>query len=147
MARYEYRVVPAPDRGKRAKGAKGAADRFAHALELLINGMAQDGWHYLRAETLPCEERTGLTGRSRTLQNVLIFRRDLRGAENAFAPDEGHDDRVHGLAADRSRDIAAVSGTALRDAAANIAPSLGAAPRADLPPRPGRPLGPARTDD
>nr|WP_243697873.1 DUF4177 domain-containing protein [Rhodovulum bhavnagarense] len=75
MAHHEYRVLPAPTRGLRARGVKGAEDRFAHALSSLMNDMAREGWEYLRAETLPCEERQGLTGKTTVFRNLLVFRR------------------------------------------------------------------------
>ncbi|MCR9149017.1 MAG: DUF4177 domain-containing protein [Rhodobacteraceae bacterium] len=75
MPHYEYRVVPAPVRGEKGKGLKTTADRFANAMTSLMNEMARDGWEYQRAETLPCEERKGLTGKAVTEQNVLVFRR------------------------------------------------------------------------
>lgn len=78
MQRYEYKVVPAPARGEKAKGVKSTDARFALALTRLMNTLAADGWEYQRAETLPCEERTGLT-RSLTVtqQHLLVFRREL----------------------------------------------------------------------
>lgn len=75
MSQYEYKVVPAPAKGVRARGVKGTEARFAHALTTLMNEMARDGWEYLRADTLPCEERQGLTGKSTSFQNMLVFRR------------------------------------------------------------------------
>ena len=77
MHRYEYRVVPAPKRGEKAKGAKTTGDRFALALTHLMNDLGAEGWEYLRADTLPCEERVGLTGKTTTFQNMLVFRRLL----------------------------------------------------------------------
>lgn len=75
--RFEYKIVPAPRRGQKAKGVKGTEARFAFALEALMNDLAQDGWEYLRAETLPSEERAGLTGRAVVERHVLIFRRTI----------------------------------------------------------------------
>ena len=75
MPRYEDRVGPAPARGEKAKGLKTTAERFAQALTTLLNEMARDGWDYVKAEVLPCEERKGLTGTAVTDQHVLIFRR------------------------------------------------------------------------
>lgn len=80
MPAYEYSVIPAPNRGEKARGAKTGADRFALALTATLNDMAADGWEYVRAETLPSEERAGLTGRATVYHNVLVFRRSL-GAE------------------------------------------------------------------
>ena len=73
--RYEYKVVPAPRRGEKVRGAKQTEDRFAHVLASLMNKLGREGWDYLRAETLPCEERTGFRGRTTTFQNMLVFRR------------------------------------------------------------------------
>ncbi len=89
MQQYEYKVVPAPIKGERARGVKSVPDRFAHTLTTLMNQMAVEGWEYLRAETLPCEERSGLTGRTRNFQNMLVFRRTIRPvtATDDAAPD------------------------------------------------------------
>lgn len=75
MQLYEYKVIPAPRRGEKAKGAKSVADRFGVALANAMNDMARDGWEYLRADTLPCEERVGLTGSATNFQHMLVFRR------------------------------------------------------------------------
>lgn len=80
---FEYKVVPAPTRGRRAKGVKTPADRFAFALEETINACAQEGWEYLRTDTLPAEERQGLTGRTTVYQNMLVFRRAVTTAAQA----------------------------------------------------------------
>lgn len=77
---FEYKVVPAPTRGRRAKGVKTPADRFARALEDTINEFAAEGWDYLRTDTLPSEERQGLTGRTTVYQNMLVFRRAVAAA-------------------------------------------------------------------
>ena len=75
MQRYEYKVIPAPGRGEKVRGLKTTGERFAHVMTQLMNDMARDGWEYLRADTLPCEERSGLTSRTTTYQNLLTFRR------------------------------------------------------------------------
>lgn len=80
MTAYEYTVLPAPDRGEKAKGAKTPADRFALALTEELNRMGADGWEYVRAETLPTEERSGLTSRTTVYHNVLVFRRVIEPA-------------------------------------------------------------------
>ncbi len=80
MQRFEYKVIPAPKRGEKARGIKSTEDRFAHALTLLMNSLGADGWDYVRADALPCEERVGFTGTKTTFQNVLVFRRTF-GAE------------------------------------------------------------------
>jgi uncharacterized protein DUF4177 len=82
MDYFEYKVIPAPRRGIRAKGAKGTAGKFAAALEDTINTLAADGWNYVRAESLPADERQGISMRkTETYQNVLIFRKLLETAE------------------------------------------------------------------
>ena len=73
---YEYKVVPAPARGLKAKGIKTVEDRFANALETAMNELAADGWEYIRADTLPCEQREGIMGKTTTFQNMLVFRRE-----------------------------------------------------------------------
>ncbi len=72
---YEYKVVPAPARGLKAKGLKTAEDRFANALQTAMNDLAADGWEYLRADTLPSEQREGLMSKTTVFQNMLVFRR------------------------------------------------------------------------
>lgn len=86
MPRYEYKVVAAPRTGLKAKTAKTTEDRFAHALATLMNEQAKDGWEYLRTDTLPCEERKGLTGRTTVYQNMLVFRREVAAAEAPESP-------------------------------------------------------------
>ncbi|AXQ94507.1 DUF4177 domain-containing protein [Cereibacter azotoformans] len=81
MPRFEYKVVPAPRKGEKVKGARTPTDRFAHALTQMMNELGRDGWDYLRAETLPCEERVGFTGKTTTYQNLLIFRRVVEEAQ------------------------------------------------------------------
>lgn len=76
MSVYEYKVVPAPKKGQRGKGVRGGEHKFANALETLMNNLGADGWDYRRTDTLPCEERSGLTGRTTTFQNMLVFRRE-----------------------------------------------------------------------
>lgn len=85
MTRYEYRVVPAPLRGAKVKGAKTTEARFAHTLMDLMNEMGREGWEYQRADTLPCEERVGLTGRTTRFQNMLVFRRAVEQPQQAAA--------------------------------------------------------------
>lgn len=75
MQRFEFKVIPAPRRGEKARGVKTTEDRFALALTSLMNQLGAEGWDYVRADALPCEERAGLTGTRTTFQNVLVFRR------------------------------------------------------------------------
>jgi hypothetical protein len=75
MQRFEYKVIPAPKRGEKARGVKTTEDRFAYALTNLMNQLGAEGWDYVRADALPCDERVGLTGTKTTFQNMLVFRR------------------------------------------------------------------------
>ncbi len=75
MRKFEYKAVPAPNTGTKARGVKTTEDRFALSMTETLNEMAAEGWEYVRAETLPCTERKGLTGTQQTYQNILIFRR------------------------------------------------------------------------
>ncbi|MEJ6508397.1 MAG: DUF4177 domain-containing protein [Octadecabacter sp.] len=80
MSGFEYRVVPAPMRGLKARGVKGTPARFANALQTVMNDLGVEGWEYQRTDTLPVEERQGLTGKTTTFQNMLVFRRTLDAA-------------------------------------------------------------------
>lgn len=75
MQQFEYKVVPAPDKGTKVKGLRTPAERYARALSDLMNQLSQDGWEYWRADTLPSEERKGLTGSVTVFHNLLVFRR------------------------------------------------------------------------
>lgn len=81
MSAFEYKVVPAPAKGAKAKGLRNTPDRFANALETVMNELGADGWEYLRADTLPCEEREGLMGKTTAFQHMLVFRRTLAVAD------------------------------------------------------------------
>ncbi len=83
---YEYRVIPAPVKGTKAKGAKTAQDRFALTLQEVMNTMGADGWEFQRAEALPSEERSGLTGTKLVPHNMLVFRRARAGGVADFSP-------------------------------------------------------------
>jgi hypothetical protein len=77
MLRYEYKVIPAPRRGEKARGVKTTEDRFALALTGVMNTLGAEGWEYIRADTLPVDERSGLTGTKTSFQNLLVFRREV----------------------------------------------------------------------
>lgn len=85
--RYDYKVIPAPRRGHKEKGVKTPEGRFALALEHTLNDSAAEGWSFHRAETLPSEERAGLTGTTTVFRSVLVFRRLRQTAAPAPAPD------------------------------------------------------------
>ncbi|WP_321828998.1 DUF4177 domain-containing protein [Thalassovita sp.] len=86
MTQYDYKVVPAPARGVKAKGIKGAEARFANAVELQLNELAAEGWEYQRAETLPSEERSGIASSVTAYRSILIFRRPKPAQDDGFQP-------------------------------------------------------------
>lgn len=83
---FEYSVIPAPKRGQKARGVKTPEDRFAHALAEVMNAKGAEGWEYVRTDTLPAEERQGLTGTKTVYQNMMVFRRPLAPAETTAEP-------------------------------------------------------------
>lgn len=80
---FEYKIVPAPSKGARKKGVKTPEARFAAALEDAVNDLAADGWEFIRTETLPSEERKGLTGSKTVTRHLLVFKRRLPRASTA----------------------------------------------------------------
>jgi hypothetical protein len=86
MQRFEFKVVPAPKRGEKARGIKTTEERFALALTSLMNQLGAEGWDYVRADALPCEERVGLTGTKTTFQNMLVFRRVIQSQTVEVVP-------------------------------------------------------------
>ncbi|RLJ59035.1 uncharacterized protein DUF4177 [Litoreibacter meonggei] len=77
MPTFEYQVVPAPRKGKSVRKIRGNDAKFANTISVLMNEMAAEGWEYQRAETLPCEERQGLTGKTIKYHSMLVFRREI----------------------------------------------------------------------
>ena len=80
MPAYEYKVIPAPEKARKVKGLKGA-HLFAYALEEVMNELGADGWQYVRADILPQEERSGLTSKTTTYRNLLVFQREIADDE------------------------------------------------------------------
>ncbi|AXT33599.1 DUF4177 domain-containing protein [Phaeobacter sp. LSS9] len=146
MQAFEYKVVPAPAKGTKAKGVKTAEARFANSIDILLNEMAAEGWEYQRAELLPSEERSGLTGSTTNWRNVLIFRRALPAAA-----EDSQSTAIAQLAAQLSAQIAtqttgpAISESADPDtkdaAAATAEPAATSRPETTTVPT----LGPATT--
>jgi hypothetical protein len=100
MSAFEYQVVPAPRRGKSGRGIKGGPAKFANAITDLMNEMGAQGWEYLRADTLPCEERQGLTSKTVKYHSMLVFRRatDPSGVDATMLALEHHEDRLEDYA-------------------------------------------------
>ncbi|NPD13615.1 DUF4177 domain-containing protein [Xinfangfangia sp. D13-10-4-6] len=134
MQRFEYKVVPAPRRGEKARGVKTSEDRFALALSNLMNELAAEGWDYVRADSLPCDERSGLTGTKTTHQNMLVFRREL--ALRSAAPLVSPAVAVHTTGAKEAAVAVAAAETGQNEASQNplakpgvaaVGPAIGAA--------------------
>jgi len=115
MQSFEYKVVPAPKRSKRVKGLKTAPDRFSHTLTELINIYAAEGWEYMRAETLPMEEKKSMLGApTESYQSVLVFRRATQ-PPRAAAARSGPDSVLKDALRDNSERDRMVLGPADRD--------------------------------
>jgi hypothetical protein len=70
----EYKVIPAPRKPQRSKGAKTTTERFAVGLEATLNEMGAAGWSFVRAETLPVDERHGFMRKVvEEFHTVLVF--------------------------------------------------------------------------
>lgn len=82
MAYYDYKVVPAPHRSRKAKGISDPAELFALTLTDAINQHARDGWEYLRAENMPVQTPRGFLKRpTEDSVSVLVFRRERAGMD------------------------------------------------------------------
>ena len=102
MADYEYKVVAAPRRTKSFKGVRSHEDQFAHVLMEVMNDLAREDWEYVRAESLPCEEKTGLTSRVVGYQTVLVFRRSVKSGQRFFTVPEPRRIEHHDIPEDSS---------------------------------------------
>ena len=102
MTRYEYKVVAAPKKTKSFKGVRSHEDLFASVLAEVMNEMAASQWEYLRAESLPCEERSGLTSRIESYQSVLVFRRAIVADQKFFETPPTRQIELHEVTEDKS---------------------------------------------
>lgn len=102
MTRYEYKVVAAPKRTKSFKGVRSHEDLFASVLAEVMNEMAASQWEYLRAESLPCEEKSGLTSRVEAYQSVLVFRRAIIADQKFFETAPARQIELHEVREDKT---------------------------------------------
>ena len=86
MPHYDYKVIPAPAKGEKSKGVRTPEGRFAQAVETMLNRYGESGWEYVRAELLPNQERSGLTGSTTEWRSLLIFRRAREVVEDVLQP-------------------------------------------------------------
>ena len=75
---FEYKVVGAPEKPRRRRGARTRSDRVAVAFEQILDVEATDGWEYLRTDLVPVEEGGFLSRRKEVHRAVMVFRRALR---------------------------------------------------------------------
>lgn len=130
MRSFEYKVVPAPRRGEKAKGAKTSEEKFAVALMRIMNELGSQGWDYVRADTLPCDERAGLTGIKTSYLNMLVFRRPAQAGSPINVQDEDEETvpPFSALKAVTEAELAAVSRPlGAPTAPSGIAPAVGPA--------------------
>ena len=86
---YEYMVIPATRQPGRYRGIRQADARFANSIGEQLNKLAADGWEYVRAESLPAEQRSGIFRKKVvTVYALLVFRRpapsnEMAGTEEA----------------------------------------------------------------
>ena len=73
MSGYEFKVVPAPREG--FGRALFLGDPSAMHLAEAVNTLADEGWTFLRSDTLPVPARTRLLFGWTTRRDVLVFRR------------------------------------------------------------------------
>jgi len=131
MPQYEYKVVPAPKKPGKIKGVKGTDNKFAGSLAALMNEFGAEGWEYQRTDTLPCEERQGLRGRTTVFQNMLIFRRKIGSDAPETAPVEqprSVSEPMLAVPTFRTAPPAPAAPAAIAAAPEGQAPRLGAAP-------------------
>lgn len=86
MSQVEYKVIPAPTRGRKAPGIKTPEGQFALGFEDTLNEMARDGWRYLRSDILPSVERQGLTSSHTVYRSVLVFQRGTGPVDPSATP-------------------------------------------------------------
>lgn len=86
---FEYKVIGAPEKTRRRRGAKTGSERLAVAFEEVLQAEAVDGWEYVRTDVVPVTERAGWFSHSREVSRaVMVFRRPLEAVWRRPGPDE-----------------------------------------------------------
>ncbi|MEM9709443.1 MAG: DUF4177 domain-containing protein [Pseudomonadota bacterium] len=85
MQRYTYKIVPAPERARKFKGARTPEARFASTVEADLNTLAADGWEFLRTEVFSTEEKSGFRKKKTVERQVMVFRKLLAAPEQILA--------------------------------------------------------------
>ncbi len=75
---HEYKMEPAPRQPGRIRGVRCPNTRLAIGLTEQLNNAAQEGWEYVRTDTIPIEYRSGLF-RTKVVEDAsfLVFRRPI----------------------------------------------------------------------
>lgn len=89
MTRYEYKVVPVSTRPPKMKGVRDPSERMRRAFEDLLNGLADQGWNYVRRDVIVVEAASGILRRKEVREEtVLIFRREIEASLAALAEED-----------------------------------------------------------
>ena len=95
MTRFEYKVVPTSTRPPKIKGVRDPSERMRRAFEDLLNGLADQGWEYVRRDRVPLEAASGFLRRKELREDVvLIFRRPV---SVSLAEQAAEDEARYGL--------------------------------------------------
>ncbi|MHA1127696.1 MAG: DUF4177 domain-containing protein [Alphaproteobacteria bacterium] len=122
MSKFEYKVITAPRKAERIKGVRNGDDRFAHTITNTINTLAEEGWEYLRAESLPVDEKTSMMGKVvEKYLSLLVFHREK--AVEQETPQEVH------VEAPKVADPSMLQTLTIDEGGVDEAPSLGPATR------------------
>ena len=78
MRRYEYKVVPVPEKCLSSKDAAAADDPAAFTVEVVLNDMAVEGWIYIRTDRMTMQ-KAGILGQKDVSRDMMVFRRQPVG--------------------------------------------------------------------
>lgn len=125
---YEYKVIPAPRRAEKNKSIRNADNRYAHTLANIMNAEAAHGWMYLRTETLPVDEKSGIMGKtSEKYLNVMVFQRELEAEQVQQQVQETYEPRISSTPSQVASDPHLLSNPALDEnleQVANLGPAV-----------------------
>lgn len=122
MPEFEYKVITAPRKAEKVKGIRNGDERFAHTITNIINTLAEEGWEYLRAESLPVDEKASMMGKVvEKYLSLLVFRREKAAEQET--PQEIH------VEAPKVADPSMLQTLTIDEDGVDEAPSLGAATR------------------
>lgn len=97
MTKYEFKVVPAPERARKLSREERDLDPIAATLSEAMNELGLRGWNFVRMETVSMAGQGFLGGKSES-RNLLIFRREL---SNYYATEREKSEPVRKVTARR----------------------------------------------